>query len=667
MAAEQISIFDFQVSPADETGLKNNYLFPSGTIEDEMRRGRWRSVKAPGGIRAALEESVKSGNPAPALKGLGWHITERPKSRMLLSSTAGESGPAALALAGDPQDAAASCQLLCRMAEEKTQWGIISNGASWRLYRAGLPAAPDRWFGAETELLLSGPETNLKTFSLLFGCAPYSKNESFADAAHRSGAKHVSELQGNLARAAESAATAICRGFVSAEKQTTGATPTPDALQSIYKHTLIIIHRLIFIFHAERRGILPGDGENYRADFGLGGLAGRIPELRLTKKNLDLKFTLWKQLQHLFDRVHRGDVELGIPCLGGVLMDPETHPFLSGNEVSDSFMADAIEALAIPGGALGRPGDAFEELDAADIVLALSYLPEFRARLAREPILLIEEKGKRAWRPKKTVKWRKAEAAADTGEVYLERAAEANGKTFSYETLSALAAKTFVAEDSGSGPFFVPETGAGLMLLAGIDAAARRHMASGEKKSASFSEALLQTARLAYGLDPNPLNADLARLGIWLLTIGDQPPLHLEHNIRPGNIPRGVAPGDFANLPDITEAARDELTQIAREVRQAWAGKRPGLSGIRTRADCFKKIERKINKLMENPDKPDAAGRAGAGIAHPLFQFPEVFFSEERPSGFEALIVAPPANPLGESHIASPRKKSNPRRADNKK
>ncbi|HPN95934.1 MAG TPA: hypothetical protein PLS19_15340, partial [bacterium] len=68
-------------------------------------------------------------------------------------------------------------------------------------------------------------------------------------------------------------ATVITRGFLAAESLTTGAAPTPEALDMVYKHSLIVIQRLVYILFAESTGVLPGDGESYSSTIGLRGLA----------------------------------------------------------------------------------------------------------------------------------------------------------------------------------------------------------------------------------------------------------------------------------------------------------------------------------------------------------------------------------------------------------
>lgn len=669
--AKQISIFESEELPPGQPGCGNNFLFSDRALEKVLRKSReWRAAKAPAGLHDALSESKKTGCPRPVLEALGWHALKLNGNFILLSGKkyAPKGAPHTLVLVCDPEDAQSVCRLLFEMEKEKAPWGAASNGAKWRLLRADLPAAPARWFEADFTALAAGADDDLKTFALLFGPAAYSKKETFADAAHRASRERAAEIREKLKIHCADAATAICRGFVFSEKQATGATPTDNALEMIYKHSLVIVHRIVYILYAESRGILPGEGAAYRAELGIGGLAGRIAELRAAKKKpSSVRIEYWETLRKLFGLIHHGDEELGIPFLGGPLFDPEAHPFLSNNHAPDSFMAVAIEALAPAGGKLGRHGDAFSELDPTDILAALAPLAEFRPRFAAEPMLLIEDKGRTAWLPKKTVKWKKALASVAAGEIHLERSGRTAPRAPQWETVRSFASKAFESEYSGTGPVLVPETCAGITLLAGIDASARRRCASAASGNAPFAEALSVAARRTYGLDANPLNADLARLGVWLLTIGDEPPVCLEHNVRAGGAMCGATPGELANLPAGSQINTQELNYLAHEVRQAWARQRPGLAGVRAREAGLRKVDRKIERLYALPDlwaasgwmtarqfgekdagiektrsAPPMPGRAGR-IIHLPVQFPEIFYSEERFNGFEAVLAVPSA------------------------
>ena len=122
----------------------------------------------------------------------------------------------------------------------------------------------------------------------------------------------------------------------------------------------------------------------------------------MKKKKSEMNFTLWESLERLFESVHYGDGDLSIPCQGGVLMDPETHPFLVNNRVPDQFTARAVELLALKGGASGLPGGGYSELDALDIAESLAPLTEFAPRFAAEPMVLVREGRGPRWMPKKT-------------------------------------------------------------------------------------------------------------------------------------------------------------------------------------------------------------------------------------------------------------------------
>ncbi len=118
---------------------------------------------------------------------------------------------------------------------------------------------------------------------------------------------------------------------------------------------LTVILRLVFLFYAEERDMLPED-ETFLRYYSLAGLYDRLREdAALYPDTRDQRYGAWAQLVVLFRLVHDG-AECGrvrLPRRHGVLFDPDRYSFLEGRRGVQQ-RADRIEPPLVPDGTIYR-------------------------------------------------------------------------------------------------------------------------------------------------------------------------------------------------------------------------------------------------------------------------------------------------------------------------
>jgi hypothetical protein len=109
------------------------------------------------------------------------------------------------------------------------------------------------------------------------------------------------------------------------------------------------MYRLLFLFYAESRNLLPMEDELYRETYSLESIRDDIISVhddpdpnRFFGKGTT---ALWERLQELFDVVNRGWRNI-IPVYNGGLFDPELHEFLERFKLGDYYLARAIDLLS---------------------------------------------------------------------------------------------------------------------------------------------------------------------------------------------------------------------------------------------------------------------------------------------------------------------------------
>jgi len=125
----------------------------------------------------------------------------------------------------------------------------------------------------------------------------------------------------------------------------------------VYRALLTVILRLVFLFYAEERDMLPDD-ETFVRFYKLAGLYERLREdAALYPDTMDQRYGAWAQLLVLFRMIHDGAERGGmrLPTRQGVLFDPDRFPFLEGRTGGDARQKhQRIEPPLVPDGTIYR-------------------------------------------------------------------------------------------------------------------------------------------------------------------------------------------------------------------------------------------------------------------------------------------------------------------------
>ena len=240
----------------------------------------------------------------------------------------------------------------------KLRWGILTNGARWRLYYQGARSVSEQFFeidlatvldlrGHSDDLFaLSDPDRRhwLKVFVLVF------QREAFLPAAADPRTFHQRALvEGKFYEervAADLSAKIFDLVFPALARAI--ATATPDApLQEVREAALIFLYRLLFILYAEDRDLLPVRDQRYD-DYGLRekvrGNVGRRKDLNDAFSATAARY--WSVIDDLCRAIDQGDASIGLPPYNGGLFDRERTPLLANIRLGDQVMADVIDALS---------------------------------------------------------------------------------------------------------------------------------------------------------------------------------------------------------------------------------------------------------------------------------------------------------------------------------
>ncbi|MBM4433114.1 MAG: hypothetical protein FJ025_03860, partial [Chloroflexi bacterium] len=308
----------------------------------------------------------------------------------------------------------------------KQTWGILTNGRLWRLYCAKSHLPLGNYYQVDLVQLLDAPEEALKYFYLFFRKAALIQvdGKCFLAQLLEESNQYTVELEADIKERAYEVVELLCRGFAA------GFSPDQLAelnLKAIYDNSLTLLYRLLFVFYAEARDLLPlTANQSYRDKYSLHRLTQEIDETLAKGYQLSAKSTVYyNRARDLFKLINEGDPNLGVPEYNGGLFSPEEHPFLEKNAIADVFLVQAICKLArIQDKKLGREVAVdYNTLSERHLGSIYEGLLEFKPRIADSDLVIIKERGSTKYapadkHPEKKVAYRKGELylANDKGE-----------------------------------------------------------------------------------------------------------------------------------------------------------------------------------------------------------------------------------------------------------
>jgi hypothetical protein len=264
---------------------------------------------------------------------------------------------------GDDRDTP-STQLLryLRRVDDLTQggvrWGILTNGAKWRLYFSGARSTIDdyleldfaRIMGLAGDALLDSAVSEaerdhwLAVFVAMFSRTAFERatttSPSFHDTARRDAALYEERVASNLSD------LVFDRLYPALGRAVAQAAPAGTDLDEIRQATLILLYRLLFILYAEDRSLLPVSDRRFD-DYALRKARLDVGERKDAGDSFStVAKTIWNRFADLSEMIDKGDESVGLPPYNGGLFNAARTPLLKAIALGDAIMADALDILS---------------------------------------------------------------------------------------------------------------------------------------------------------------------------------------------------------------------------------------------------------------------------------------------------------------------------------
>lgn len=467
------------------------------------------------------------------------------------------------------------------LTEGKLRWGILTNGAQWRLYYQGARSVSEQFFEIDLAAVL-GPEGNefsederrycSKLFALFFGRDAFLPDAEDQRTFHE---RVLDEGRFYQERVADSLSGVVfSRVFPDLARAI--AAVAPDApLPEVRDAALVLLYRLLFILYAEDRNLLPVRDERYD-DYCLRRVRDDIGR----RKARDDVFSetaarYYSAIDDLCRAIDEGDSSIGLPPYNGGLFDQKIIPFQI--KLGDQVVADVIDALSFEGGryinyrdlSVEQLGSIYERLlehevvreddeivvrpnvfarkgsgsyytpdDLVRLILKETIEPLVQARMdafAKQVKEITDSKVSEGFK-------RKALAQVDPAEKLLDLKICDPAMGSGHFLVSLV---DYLSDHVIAAMAEVDSTGYVSPLTERIDAIRKTILTNAQQREWTIDAAQLDDRhivrrmvlkRCVYGVDKNPMAVELAKVSLWLHSFTAGAPLSfLDHHLRCGD------------------------------------------------------------------------------------------------------------------------------------
>lgn len=237
------------------------------------------------------------------------------------------------------------------------RWGILTNGARWRLYFAGARSTIDEYLeldlarimGLNGDLLDTGitdaeRDHWLRVFATLFHRNAFERTTADAPSFLERARKEAAFYEERVAKSLSD--LVFDRLYPALGKAVAKAAAADTPLDDIRQATLILLYRLLFVLYAEDRGLLPVKDRRFD-DYAL-----RVARLDIGRRKDEgdafstIADAIWRRFASLAKMIDKGDPSVGLPPYNGGLFSGEATPLLASISLGDDVMAEALDILS---------------------------------------------------------------------------------------------------------------------------------------------------------------------------------------------------------------------------------------------------------------------------------------------------------------------------------
>ena len=257
-------------------------------------------------------------------------------------------------------------KLLAQLRKRNLNWGILTDGAHWRLYSTKSSRPYEDYVELPlADALESNDEAEYGLFERFFHKDSFipqdQKEDEKTERTEASGVykcrldldKDNSEkilddwVKTPLLCQVDEILQYLCNGFIQ-DTPRKGEEYIEEERSEIFESAVKLLYRCLFLFYAESRRLLPSDSEKLETyeKHSIKAICSETHKFRWGKRRDHDQYDLWKHLKGLVNAVNDGDPEYGIMGYNGGLFDDAEEKFLGTHQLRNDFLSRALYLLS---------------------------------------------------------------------------------------------------------------------------------------------------------------------------------------------------------------------------------------------------------------------------------------------------------------------------------
>jgi hypothetical protein len=266
----------------------------------------------------------------------------------------------------------------CELARSSgIELALVTNGSVWTLVwaRAEQARGTCSW---RSEIWLEEPVT-LRAFTTLLGARRFfvlPVQESLRTLLSES-AERQQEVADQLGSQVRCAVELLIATLDHEDRERHGQLLSKLSSEEIYRGAVTVMMRLVFLFVAEERKLLPIEDQLYAETLAASTLRAQLQERADggSEDPLERSQAAWHRVLALFRAVHSGIEHdaLRLPAYGGGLFDPDRYPFLEGRMAGTRWQDAQAQPLPVDDRTMLHLLDSLQALEQQGARVLLSY------------------------------------------------------------------------------------------------------------------------------------------------------------------------------------------------------------------------------------------------------------------------------------------------------
>jgi hypothetical protein len=254
-------------------------------------------------------------------------------------------------LKGSAWSASPATRMMTLLHATDVRLGLVTNGERWMLVDAPKDETTGfiSWYA---ELWLDEPLT-LRAFRTLLNVRRFFavSDEETIEALLAESSSNQQDVTEQLGLQMRLAVEVLIQAIDLADQDRGRKLLAGMSVEALYEAALKVMMRLVFLFSAEERGLLPLDDAFYNQNYAVSTLQAQLREAadQVGEEVLERRHDAWNRLLAAFRAVHGGirHDRLTLPAYGGKLFDPDELPFLEGRLPGTSWRDTPAQPLPI--------------------------------------------------------------------------------------------------------------------------------------------------------------------------------------------------------------------------------------------------------------------------------------------------------------------------------